>query len=297
MTLLDGTKTSNIIKENLKKEIDVLDKKPRLVVIQIGDNKASNSYIKSKEKSASFVGMNFSHIKLEKCISEEELIEKIKYLNIDNTVNGIILQLPVPKHIDSKKVINHIDPNKDVDGLTNINVGKLTSGNYTLVPCTALGVIELLKAYDIKINGKNVTIIGRSPLVGKPLISLFMNENATVTVCHSKTEKIKEKTMNADIIVVAIGKAKFLTEDMVKKDSVIIDVGINIIDGKLVGDTDFEKVKNKASYITPVPGGCGPMTVCMLIKNTLIAYHNLEKDLELEKMKHHLLTYERKNNQ
>lgn len=260
--ILDGKNVSKEIKENLE-----TNEKLKLVVIQVGSDEASNVYIKSKAKACEELNITFEHVSFEETAKEEEIIAKIRNLNNDNEVTGILLQLPIPKHLDSKKIINEISYLKDVDGLTNLNAGKLVNNEDTLVSCTPQGIIELLNHYNIEVSGKNVVIVGRSNLVGKPLISLFLNMNATVTVCHSKTEDLKYFTETADILVVAVGKKHLITVDMIKQDAVVIDVGINRVDGKLYGDVDFESVKEKASFITPVPGGVGPMTVAMLMSN------------------------------
>lgn len=270
--IIDGKKISLEIKEELKQEVETFKTKPGLVVIQVGDDSASNVYVKSKQRSANEVGINFSHIKYESNITEDEIILKIKELNNDSNINGIIVQLPIPKELNEKKIINSIDYLKDVDGLTYKNIGKLTSNTPGLISCTPLGIIELLNRYNVKISKKHVVIVGRSNLVGKPLINLFLNEDATVTICHSKTEDLKKYTEVADILVVAVGKKDLITADMVKNNAIIIDVGINKVDNKLYGDVDFEEVYKKASLITPVPGGVGPMTVAMLLKNTIISY-------------------------
>ncbi|MDD2518838.1 MAG: bifunctional methylenetetrahydrofolate dehydrogenase/methenyltetrahydrofolate cyclohydrolase FolD [Bacilli bacterium] len=270
--IIDGKKISLEIKDELKEEIKTFKTKPGLVVIQIGDDSASSVYVKSKQKSATEVGINFLHIKYESDVTEDEIIAKIKELNNDSSINGIIVQLPIPKGLDEKRIINSIAPIKDVDGLTYENIGKLISNTTSLISCTPLGVMELLSRYNVEISKKHVVIVGRSNLVGKPLINLFLNEDATVTICHSKTDDLKKYTETADILVVAVGKKGLITADMVSEGAVIIDVGINKIDNKLYGDVDFEEVYNKVSLITPVPGGVGPMTVAMLLKNTITSY-------------------------
>lgn len=275
MSNIDGKIISTKIKEELKAEIKTYMIKPCLAVIQIGNDEASNVYISAKQKACSEVGIYLKHIKFDEDSREIEIINKIIELNNDEYVHGILLQLPIPKKFNEEKLINYISRNKDVDGLTDINVGKLINNKKCLVSCTPQGIIKLLEESGVSITGKNVVIVGRSKLVGKPLISLFLNNDATVTVCHSKTNNLKEFTKNADILVVAVGKKHLITEDMVKKDSVVIDVGINRIDGKLYGDVDYENVKNKVSLITPVPGGVGPMTVAMLLCNVNTVYKNL----------------------
>lgn len=275
MSNIDGKIISTKIKEELKAEIKTYMIKPCLAVIQIGNDEASNVYISAKQKACSEVGIYLKHIKFDEDSREIEIINKIIELNNDEYVHGILLQLPIPEKFNEEKLINYISRNKDVDGLTDINVGKLINNKKCLVSCTPQGIIKLLEESGVSISGKNVVIVGRSKLVGKPLISLFLNNDATVTVCHSKTNNLKEFTKNADILVVAVGKKHLITEDMVKKDSVVIDVGINRIDGKLYGDVDYENVKNKVSLITPVPGGVGPMTVAMLLCNVNTVYKNL----------------------
>ena len=277
MSNIDGKIISTKIKEELKAEIKTYMIKPCLAVIQIGNDEASNVYISAKQKACSEVGIYLKHIKFDEDSREIEIINKIIELNNDEYVHGILLQLPIPEKFNEEKLINYISRNKDVDGLTDINVGKLINNKKCLVSCTPQGIIKLLEESGVSIPGKNVVIVGRSKLVGKPLISLFLNNDATVTVCHSKTNNLKEFTKNADILVVAVGKKHLITEDMVKKDSVVIDVGINRIDGKLYGDVDYENVKNKVSLITPVPGGVGPMTVAMLLCNVKTFYKNLKK--------------------
>ena len=267
MSNIDGKIISTKIKEELKAEIKTYMIKPCLAVIQIGNDEASNVYISAKQKACSEVGIYLKHIKFDEDSREIEIINKIIELNNDEYVHGILLQLPIPEKFNEEKLINYISRNKDVDGLTDINVGKLINNKKCLVSCTPQGIIKLLEESGVSIPGKNVVIVGRSKLVGKPLISLFLNNDATVTVCHSKTNNLKDFTKNADILVVAVGKKHLITEDMVKKDSVVIDVGINRIDGKLYGDVDYENVKNKVSLITPVPGGVGAMTVAMLYNN------------------------------
>ena len=275
MNIIDGKELSSKIKEELKSEIKTYMIKPCLAVIQIGNNPASNVYIKAKEKACNEIGMYFKHLKFEDNAKEIEIINKIVELNNDEYVNGILLQLPLPEQYNSERLINYIARNKDVDGLTDINVGKLINNKKCLVSCTPQGIMSLLDNYNIEISGKNVVIVGRSNLVGKPLMSLFLNKDATVTICHSKTNKLSDITAKADILVVAIGRKHFITKEMVKKGAVVIDVGINREDGKLYGDVDFDSVKEKAAYITPVPGGVGPMTVAMLLKNVNETYKKM----------------------
>lgn len=265
--IIDGKLVSTELKNTLKKQIETYKIKPKLVVIQVGNNEASNVYIKQKIKCADAIGAICVHEKLDENITTSELINLINSLNQDESVNGMIVQLPLPKHIDEYAVLNTIIPSKDVDGLTEINAGKLACSKPGLISCTPNGVIKLLKYYNIEIEGKKVVIVGRSNLVGKPLINLFLMENATVTCCHSKTIDLKHFTLDADILVVAVGKPKLINADMVKEGAVVIDVGINRLETGLCGDVDFENVSKKASYITPVPGGVGAMTVAMLYNN------------------------------
>ncbi|MGE4571467.1 MAG: bifunctional methylenetetrahydrofolate dehydrogenase/methenyltetrahydrofolate cyclohydrolase FolD [Candidatus Izemoplasmatales bacterium] len=277
--ILDGKKLSKQIKEEVKTEVMNLynkyGKKPHLVVILVGDDPASETYVASKERSSKAVGIKSTIIKKDSSIKEDELIDLIQELNNDDSVHGILLQLPIPKHIDEEKIINLIDPRKDVDGFSNHHVARLNKGLDALVPCTPLGIMELLKAYQIDIEGKHAVVMGRSQIVGKPMASLLLKANATVTITHSRTKDMKDMAKQADILVVAIGKAKMVDESFVKEGAVLIDVGISRIDGKLYGDIDFDSVKNKASYITPVPGGVGPMTIAMLLKNTVTCFKNI----------------------
>lgn len=275
--IIDGKLISSNIKENLKNDIAKLNIKPKLVVIQVGNDTASNIYVKNKNKAATQIGMDFIHIQFEDTIEENSLIEEINILNNDSTVNGIIIQLPLPKHLNKQRILNTIVDYKDVDGLTDINLGKLFNNETTLTSCTPTGIIELLKAYQIQIEGKHAVIVGRSALVGKPLMHLLLKENATVTICHSKTENLKYFTQQADILVVAVGRKDLITSDMIKDDVVVIDVGMNRVDDKLYGDVDFKGLSDKASYITPVPGGVGPMTIAILLKNTLKSYNLMHK--------------------
>lgn len=279
MEILDGKKLSNEIIEELKVRCDELKEKgikPKFAVIMVGNDKASQIYVKNKRKACEKIGIECVECFLDENIQQKELIDKIKELNSDNTIHGILLQSPIPKHLNINEAFETISPKKDVDGFNPTNVGKLCLNQNTFVSCTPFGIIKLLDKYGIDLAGKKVTIIGRSNIVGKPLIQCFLNKNATVTICHSKTDDIKEHTKDADIVVVAIGKPKFLKENMVKKNSVIIDVGINRDDnGKIIGDVDFENVSKKSSYITPVPGGVGPMTIAMLMNNVIKAAENV----------------------
>ena len=286
MEKLNGTQVAFDTKETLRIDIEnnLLAKgmpAPKLIVVMVGDNPASKVYVGGKVKACSQVGITSEVYNLPATAKEEEVAEVIDRLNKDETVNGILLQLPMPEHIDEQKMINLISPEKDVDGLTKVNLGKLMSKDPTgLCGCTPSGIIKILKDYKIDLKSKDVVIINRSLLVGKPLAMMFLNENSTVTICHSKTKEMKEKIKNADIVVVAVGKKKFLTEDMVKEGAIVIDVGINRDDksNKICGDVDYENVSQKASYITPVPGGVGPMTIAMLLRNTYIATINQNKN-------------------
>ena len=271
--IIDGIKSSEFLRENIKEEIKKDNLTPTLAVIQVGDNKASEVYVRNKKRACEEVGIRFLNTKFPDTISEDAVIDEIKRLNNDISVNGIIVQLPLPNGFDEGKIINTINPLKDVDGLTYQNVGNLVLENECLAPCTPLAVIELLKIYDITLEGKNVCIVGRSNLVGKPLIQLLLQSNATLSVCHSKTKNIKDYTKMADILIVAAGHPNLITKDMVKEKSIIIDVGINKENEGLCGDVCFSSVSKKARLITPVPGGVGPMTVALLLKNVVKAYN------------------------
>lgn len=277
MKLLDGKEVKLKILEDLKQKLLILNEKLGLVVIQIGNDPASDVYVRQKKKMAEDLGYNFNHINLDENVNEDEILAIIDKLNNDDMVDGILVQMPIPSTLNVKRIQNAILPYKDVDGLTDINIGKLVHNEDSLVACTPMGIIDLLDYYNIDIEGKNVVIIGRSDLVGKPLASLMINRNATVTLCHSKTINLDFYTKNADILVVAIGKPNFIKRDSVKEGAVIIDVGINrMANGMLCGDVDFDDVKDKVSYITPVPGGVGQMTVAELALNTYKA-HMLRK--------------------
>lgn len=262
MILLDGKLESKKILNELKEKMQNISKKGCLAVIEVADNETSSIYVRSKARMAKELGIAFKHIKLNVTIEEKELLTIIERLNNDEEITGIIVQLPLPSHLNSCVIKNKILPEKDIDGLTSVNIGKLISGEKGFISPTAKGIIDLLKKYHIPMKGKCATIITRSDLVGKPLTNLFLNEDATVIVCHSKTKDLKIYTQMADILVVAVGKAKTIDADYIKKDAIVIDVGINkLADGTICGDVDFENVKNKTSYITPVPGGVGPMTI------------------------------------
>lgn len=273
MKILDGKSLSAKVKDELKGNVNSYFQTPILAVVTIGDDAASEVYVKNKKKACEYVGMSFLHLDYASCVKEEVVIKKIKQLNKDKSVNGIIVQLPIPDNFNVSKIINTIDPSKDVDGLTNTQAGKLIQNEKCLIPCTPKGIMEIFKEYKIDLEGKHVVIVGRSNLVGKPLMLECLNKNATVTMCHSKTKDLKKYTKDADILVVAVGKKYLIDKTMVKKDSVIIDVGINRIDGKLYGDVN-PNVEEVCGYLTPVPGGVGPMTVSMLLKNTFEAYKN-----------------------
>jgi len=270
--ILDGKHIKSIILDELKEEVKSLSVKPKLVVVQVGNDEASNVYIKQKNNMCNYIGYDFEHIKLDSDVTTEILLEVIDKLNDDMNVTGILVQLPLPMGIDTDMVVNAISPLKDVDGLTDLNNGMLFHNKDALYSCTPYGVMELLDRYNISVSGKNVVIVGRSDLVGKPMGVMMLNNDATVTICHSKTKNLSEYTKKADILVVAVGRSNFITSDMVSEGAVVIDVGISRLADGLCGDVDFESVKDKCSYITPVPGGVGPMTVAMLGKNILKAY-------------------------
>ena len=275
MKILDGKAVSLKVKESVKVRADELKKfgvEPTLAVVLVGEDKASQTYVRAKEKACNEYGIKSVAHRLSENTTQNELLALINVLNLDDSIHGILVQLPLPKHIDTNVVLAAIDPQKDVDGFHAVNVGKLVSGLDGFVPCTPLGVMEILKEYGIEVAGLNAVVIGRSNIVGKPMANLLLNASATVTVTHSKTKNLKEICKNADLIVAAIGKPFFLKADMVKDGAVVVDVGINRLDdGRLVGDVDFEEVAPKCSYITPVPGGVGPMTIAMLLNNTILA--------------------------
>lgn len=278
--IINGKELAQKVRLGLKDEVIELKNEginPKLAVIMVGDDKASKVYVKNKSKACEEIGIEYEEFLMDENTTMEELLSVIDELNNRKDIHGILLQSPIPKHLDINLAFNKIDYRKDVDGFNPINVGKLSIGEDCFVSCTPFGVVKMLEEYNIDVQGKNVVIIGRSNIVGKPLIQCMLKKNGTVTVCHSKTQNIKEITKNADILIAALGKAKFVTADMVKDGAVIIDVGINRNeDGKLVGDVDFENVEKKASYITPVPGGVGPMTIAMLMTNVVKAAKNLK---------------------
>ena len=286
MILLDGKKTSNDIKDEIALEVQEIissgGKKPHLAAILVGDNGASETYVNAKVKACERVGFHSTLVRLSEDVTEDKLIEEIIKINKNISIDGLIVQLPLPNHIDEKKIINIIDVKKDVDGFHPINIGNMTLNMPSFIPATPAGIIELLKRYNVDTIGKNCVVIGRSHIVGLPVSILMARNNfpgnSTVTILHSKSQNIREICLNADILIVALGKANFVTSDMVKEGACVIDVGITRVPSeltksgwKLLGDVDFKNVKKKASYITPVPGGVGPMTIAMLLKNTLIA--------------------------
>lgn len=280
--IIDGKAVSAAVRADVREQTSLLKNKgitPGLAVIIVGDDPASRVYVNNKKKACMDVGFYSEEYAMPAETTMEQLCEVIDTLNARDDIDGILCQLPLPKHLDEKAVIDRIDPSKDVDAFSPANVGKIMIGDYDFLPCTPAGVMELLKAYDIDANGKNCVVIGRSNIVGKPMAMLLLHANGTVTVCHSKTQNIIDATSKADILVAAVGRANFVTADMVKDGAVVIDVGMNRVDGKLCGDVDFAAVEPKASFITPVPGGVGPMTIGMLMKNTLKAakiHHNIE---------------------
>lgn len=272
--ILDGLRTAEVIRKKIAEEVARQDEEITLAILHIGNDQSSMIYLESKEKACAEVGINTKILKLPENISQREILNIISDLNKDKTVNAIMVQTPLPKHIDTETILNSVDPMKDVDGLSIYNQGKLIKDLPCVVPATAQGVITLLKNNNIDISGKNVVIVGRSIVVGKPLAMLFLKENATVTIAHSHTTNLKDITKRADILAVAIGKSRFITADMVKKDAVVVDIGTNRVMGKICGDVDFENVQTVASYISPVPKGVGPMTTAMLLSNVIKCYKN-----------------------
>ena len=272
--IIDGKAVASEIRADAAAQTSELKAKgiqPCLAVVIVGNDPASRVYVNNKRKDCAQAGIESREYAMPAEISQRELDELIRKLNADRSVNGILVQLPLPKHLDERAVINEIDPNKDVDAFHPVNVGRIMIGDYDFLPCTPAGVMELLSHSGISPEGKSCVVIGRSNIVGKPMAMLLMHKNGTVTICHSRTRNLAEITRKADILVAAIGRAKFITADMVKEGTVVIDVGMNRLDGKLVGDVDFDAVSGKASFITPVPGGVGPMTRAMLLLNTLKA--------------------------
>lgn len=281
--IIDGKIISQKRKDELKEKIDLLKKEgkriPKLTVILVGDNQASQTYVRNKERGCAYVGMLSDIIKFDSSVHEEELVQVIKKLNNDETVDGILVQLPLPKHINEKRILDIIDPKKDVDGFHPSNVAKLLLGQKGLVPCTPKGMMVLLDEINYDLTGKEVVVVGRSHIVGKPVALLCLQKNATITIAHSKTKNLKAVCQRADVLIAAIGKAKFFNKDYVKDGAVVLDVGINRDENnKLCGDVDFKDVEEKVSYITPVPGGVGPMTIAMLLENTLEAYQQREDE-------------------
>lgn len=282
MQLIDGKKVSGTIKERVAARVQELKSKtgkvPGLAVVLVGEDPASAIYVRNKNKTCEQMGFqSFTH-NLPADTGESQLLALVDELNRDPAVDGILVQLPLPRQINSQRILEAIDPAKDVDGFHPVNVGHLVGGHKTLVPCTPAGIIEMLDYYKIDIEGKHAVILGRSNIVGKPMAFLLLQRNATVTICHSRTRDLQAMARSADILVAAIGRPGFVTADMVQKGAVVIDVGINRVDGKLVGDVAFEAVAKQAAYITPVPGGVGPMTIAMLMQNTVTAHeriHNL----------------------
>ena len=281
--IIDGKLVSKKVREEVAQEVTVLKEKgivPGLAVIIVGDDPASRVYVNNKKKACADVGFYSEEYALPAETTMEQLLEVIDVLNNREDINGILCQLPLPKHLDEKAVIDYIDAKKDVDAFSPVNVGKIMIGDYDFLPCTPAGVMELLKHYEIEVEGKECVVIGRSNIVGKPMSMLLLHKNGTVTTCHSRTKDLKEVCKRADILVAAVGIAEFVTADMVKDGAVVIDVGMNRKDGKLCGDVNFDEVSEKASFITPVPGGVGPMTIGMLMKNTLKAaklHNNIDK--------------------
>ena len=273
--IIDGKELAKKTREGLKIKVETLKEKdiyPKLAVIMVGDDPSSKIYVKNKSRACEEIGILYEEHLLDANVEMQELLELIEELNKRNDIHGILLQSPIPKHLDINLAFRSIKPEKDVDGFNPINVGKLSLNQECFVSCTPFGVMKMLEAYNVEVEGKHAVVLGRSNIVGKPMVQCLLNKNATVTVCHSKTQNIKEITKQADILVCAIGKPKFVTEDMVKEGAVVIDVGINRNeDGKICGDVDFEHVKEKASMITPVPGGVGPMTIAMLMNNIVKA--------------------------
>lgn len=279
--IIDGKNLAKKIREKLKIECHDLKKNgiiPKLAVILVGNDKASKIYVKNKNKACEEVGIEYEEYLLDENIKEEDLLELINNLNENDKIHGILLQSPIPNGLDSNKAFEQILYKKDVDGFNPINVGKLCLGQNTFVSCTPYGIMKMFEEYNIDLEGKNVVIIGRSNIVGKPLIQCLLNKNATVTCCHSKTKNLQNFTKNADVLIAAVGKSKFVTAEMVKDGCIVIDVGINRNEeGKVSGDVDFENIKDKASFITPVPGGVGPMTITMLMNNVIKAARELNK--------------------
>lgn len=279
--IISGKALAKVVREEVRLKVEELKTRyeavPHLVVVLVGEDPASQSYVRGKERACLKAGMKSTIIRKEDTITEEELLSIVNDLNNDDSVHGILVQLPIPKHINENKVIDAIDISKDVDGFHPLNVGYMHLGREAVLPATPKGIMEMIKSKNIQLKGKDAIIIGRSNIVGKPIAMLLMKEHATITIAHSRTQNLKEKCLQADIIVAAVGRANTVTADMVKEGAVVIDVGVNRVDGKLVGDCDFENIKDKASFITPVPGGVGPMTITSVIQNTLECFERLMK--------------------
>ncbi len=276
--IIDGKELAKTIRLSLKEKASEIKQRgiiPKLAVIMVGDDKASRIYVRNKSRACEEVGIEYEEYILNANIKIEELLELIDKLNVDDTIHGILVQSPLPNGLDANEAFKRIDEKKDVDGFNPINVGKLALNQDCFVSCTPYGIVKMLEAYNIKTEGMHAVIVGRSNIVGKPLIQCLLNKNCTVTVCHSKTKNISELTKQADILIATLGKPKFITKEMVKEGAVVIDVGINRLDdGKIVGDTDYENLLDKVSYITPVPGGVGPMTIAMLMNNVIKSASN-----------------------
>ena len=279
--IIDGKELAKKIREGLKEEVVALREKgisPKLAVIMVGDNPASKVYVRNKSKACNDVGIEYEEFLLDRNTSMEELLNVIEDLNKREDIHGILLQSPIPDGLDIYKAFETIDYRKDVDGFNPINIGRLALNRQTFISCTPYGIIKMLEEYNINLKGANVVVLGRSNIVGKPLVQCLLNKDATVTICHSKTKNIEDVTKNADVLISAIGQPKFVKENMVKENAVIIDVGINRTEEGLIGDVDYENVINKVSHITPVPGGVGPMTIAMLLNNVIIAAKYLQLD-------------------
>ena len=269
--ILDGKKVAESVYQKLLLEVSLLSFVPKITLLRVGEDPASQSYVRSKEKRCLELGLRGETLVLPEQIGEQELISKILHLNRDKEVNGILVQLPLPGHLNKERVLKSIDPMKDVDGLHPENAGLLVQGNPRFIPCTPAGILEMLKFYQIAIEGKRIVIVGRSEIVGRPVAQLLLNHHATVTICHSKTKNLEDELKRAEVLIAAIGKPKFIKDDMLSPGVAVIDVGINRVDGQIIGDVDFESVSNIASAISPVPGGVGPMTIAMLMQNLCFA--------------------------
>ena len=278
--IIDGKSLAKKIRQELKEECDEVKKNninPKLAVIMVGDDPASKVYVRNKSRACNEIGIDYEEFVLKEETTQEELIKLIKKLNDDNNINGILLQSPIPKHLNINEAFKAITYKKDVDGFTPSSIGKLCIGEDTFISCTPYGVMKMFEEYNIELTGKDVVILGRSNIVGKPLIQCCLQKNATVTVCHSRTKNLEEHTKRADVVISAIGQSKFVKADMVKDGAVVIDVGVSYNNGKISGDTDFNKVSKVASLITPTPGGVGPISIAMIVKNTIYCYQNKKK--------------------